>query len=104
MTERDLFAELSEGFDSLASARSGQRTLRTHEVQLKPEVTITCAELKSIREHLSLSRPVFASYLRMKTRTLENREQARAVPNAQATLLIRLVEKYADTVSHLAAV
>lgn len=56
MTKRDLFAELSEGFDALASARAGKRTLRTHEVELKPEVTITSAELKSIREHLNLSR------------------------------------------------
>ena len=56
MTKRDLFSELSEGFDALASARAGKRTLRTHEVELKPEVTITSAELKSIREHLNLSR------------------------------------------------
>ena len=104
MTKRDLFAELSEGFDALAGARAGKRTLRTHEVELKPEVTITSAELKSIRERLNLSRPVFASYLRTKTRTLENWEQGRAAPNAQAALLIRLVEKYPDTVSRLAAV
>ena len=44
MTKRDLFAELSEGFDALASARAGKRTLRTHEVELKPEVTITSAD------------------------------------------------------------
>ncbi len=34
MTKRDIFAELSEGFDALASARAGKRTLRTHEVEL----------------------------------------------------------------------
>ena len=49
MTKRDLFSEISEGFDALASARAGKRTLRTHEVELKPEVTITSSELKSIR-------------------------------------------------------
>ena len=49
MTKRDLFAELTEGFDALAEARTGKRTLRTHEVELKPEVTITAQELKSIR-------------------------------------------------------
>lgn len=37
MTKRDLFAELTEGFDALAEARTGKRTLRTHEVELKPE-------------------------------------------------------------------
>ena len=104
MTKRDLFSELSEGFDALASARAGKRTLRTHEVELKPEVTITSAELKSIREHLNLSRSVFASYLRTKPRTLENWEQGRAKPNAQASLLIRLLEKFPDTVDRLAMV
>lgn len=104
MTKRDLFAELTEGFDALAEARTGKRTLSTHEVELKPEVTITAQELKSIRERLNLSRPVFANYLRTKTRTLENWEQGRASPNAQAALLIRLVEKYPDTVSRLASV
>lgn len=51
-----------------------------------------------------LSRPVFASYLRTNPRTLENWEQGRAKPNAQAALLIRLVEKFPDTVQRLAAV
>ncbi|MBQ0132643.1 MAG: transcriptional regulator [Comamonas sp.] len=104
MTKRDLFAELTEGFDALASAREGKRTLRTHEVDIKPEVFITSEELKSIRERLNLSRAVFASYLRTNPRTLENWEQGRAAPNAQAALLIRLVEKYPDTVARLAAV
>jgi len=51
-----------------------------------------------------LSRPVFARYLRTNSRTLENWEQGRAKPNAQAALLIRLVEKYPDTVERLAEV
>lgn len=104
MSKRDLFAELTEGFEALAEARVGKRTLRTHAVEQKPEVTITSQELKAIREQLHLSRPVFASYLRTKTRTLENWEQGRAAPNAQAALLIRLVQKYPDTVARLASV
>jgi putative transcriptional regulator len=47
---------------------------------------------------------VFARYLRTNPRTLENWEQGRAKPNAQAALLIRLVERYPDTVERLAAV
>ena len=35
-------------------------------------------------------------------RTLENWEQGRARPNAQAALLIRLVERYPDTMERLA--
>ena len=36
--------------------------------------------------------------------TLENWEQDRAKPNAQAVLLISLVEKFSDTVGRLASV
>ncbi|MBJ7262571.1 MAG: addiction module antitoxin [Burkholderiaceae bacterium] len=49
-----------------------------------------------------MSRPVFAMYLRTNPRTLENWEQGRARPNAQAIALIRLVQKYPETVGHLA--
>ncbi len=37
---------------------------------------------------MNLSRGLFASYLRTNVRTIENWEQGRATPNAQATLLI----------------
>lgn len=104
MSKRNLFAELTEGFDALADARAGKQTLRTHEVQARPAVEITAAELLTLRERLHLSRPVFASYLRTNPRTLENWEQGRAKPNAQAAVLIRLVEKYPDTVQRLATV
>ncbi|MFM9913467.1 MAG: helix-turn-helix domain-containing protein [Methylophilaceae bacterium] len=102
--KRNLFTELSEGFNALADGRAGKRTLRTHAVELQPPVEITAAELVSLRQHLNLSRPVFASYLRVNPRTLENWEQGRAQPNAQAALLIKLVERYPDTVERLAAV
>ncbi len=69
-----------------------------------PAPTITAAQLLALRERLHLSRPVFAGYLRTNPRTLENWEQGRAQPNAQAALLIRLVEKYPDTVQRLATV
>jgi putative transcriptional regulator len=46
---------------------------------------------------------VFAAYLRTNVRTLENWEQGRARPNAQAALLIHLVRRYPDTVERLAA-
>lgn len=104
MTKRNLFAEIAEGFDALADARGGKRTLRTHEVELKPAPEVDAGELVALRERLHLSRPVFASYLRTNPRTLENWEQGRAKPNAQAALLIRLVQRYPDTVERLASV
>lgn len=104
MKRRNLFAEITEGFDAFAEARAGKRTLRTHEVEAKPAPEVTAEELLALRERLHLSRPVFARYLRTNPRTLENWEQGRARPNAQAALLIRLVERYPDTVDRLAAV
>ncbi|SER56798.1 helix-turn-helix domain-containing protein [Giesbergeria anulus] len=101
MKKRDLFAELTEGFDALALNRVGKQTLRTHEVEIKPTVGVTASELQALRQRLNLSRPVFARYLRTKPRTLENWEQGRAKPNAQAALLIRLVERFPDTMQRL---
>ena len=104
MKKQNLFAEISEGFNALADERSGKFTLRTHEVDIKPAAKITVKELVALRERLNLSRPVFAHYLRTNPRTLENWEQGRAHPNAQAALLIRLVQRYPDTVNRLATV
>lgn len=104
MKKRNLFAEIAEGFDALSSARTGKQTLRTHEVELHPAPDVTADEVLALRERLHLSRPVFARYLRINPRTLENWEQGRAKPNAQAALLIRLVEKFPDTVDRLAVV
>lgn len=104
MKKRNLFTELVEGFDALAGERTGKRTLRTHDVEIKHAPEITADEVIALRERLHLSRPVFARYLRTNPRTLENWEQGRAKPNAQAALLLRLVERYPDTVDRLAKV
>lgn len=101
---RNLFAELSEGMEALAESRQGKRTLRTHAMEHKPAPTITPRELIRIRKDLKISRAVFAVYLRTNVRTLENWEQGRAKPNAQAALLINLVKRYPDTVQRLASI
>ena len=102
--KRDLFAELSEGMTALAEARQGKRTLRTHAAEFKPAPDVTPRELVRVRQKLKLSRTLFAVYLRTNPRTLENWEQGRAKPNAQAALLINLVKRYPDTVKRLAAI
>ena len=104
MKKRNLFAELSEGFDALAEERAGKRTLRSHAVEDKPAPEVSAEDLLALRERLRLSRPVLARYLRTNPRTLENWEQGRAKPNAQASWLIRLVERCPDTVERLATV
>ena len=102
--KRDLFAELTEGLDALADRRAGKRTLRTHIVQLKPAPRISARQLARVRKQMNLSRGLFARYLRTNVRTLENWEQGRAKPNAQAALLISLVKRYPDTVQRLATI
>lgn len=101
---RRLFGELTEGFKALAAARAGKVTLRTHTVKPLPAPKIGAVELVKVRRQLRLSRPVFAAYLRTNVRTLENWEQGRAKPNAQAVLLIKMVQKFPDTVSRLATI
>jgi putative transcriptional regulator len=102
--KRNVFVELTEGMTALAESRERKRTLRTHGVEFKPAPTITPQELINVRESLNMSQALFAVYLRTNVRTLENWEQGRAKPNAQAALLINLVKCFPDTVQRLAAV
>ncbi|QOQ76769.1 transcriptional regulator [Pseudomonas poae] len=101
--KREIFSELVEGFGALADERQGKVTLRTHKVQLNNLAPLTAEEVVAVRQQLNLSRSVFAMYLRTNLRTLENWEQGRAKPNAQATTLIRLVARFPETVAQLAA-
>jgi putative transcriptional regulator len=63
---------------------------------------VTPKDLIRLREGMKISRALFAVYLRTNVRTLKNREQGRARPNAQVALLIKLVKRYPDTVRRLA--
>ena len=102
--KRDLFGEIAEGIEALAGERLGLRTLRTHPVESRPAPEVGPRELVALREELAVSRAVLAACLRTNVRTLENWEQGRARPNAQAALLIRLVRRYPDTIRRLAEV
>jgi putative transcriptional regulator len=80
--KRNLFDELNEGLTAIKSERERKITLKHFTVEKKPGLTITPEELLTLRERLNLSRSVFARYLRINERTLENWEQGRARPNA----------------------
>ena len=92
--KRSLFAELREGVAALASARAGKLTLRSHPAECKPAPRVTPKDLIRVRQDLHMSRALFAVCLRTNVRTLENWEQGRAKPNAQAALLINLVKRF----------
>ena len=102
--KRDIFTEIREGFTALADDRAGKITLTCHPLEVKPAPAVTADEILALRQRLNLSRAVFARTLRTNERTLENWEQGRARPNAQAAILIRLVESYPDTVDRLAGI
>ncbi len=102
--KRKLMAELTEGFDALADERKAKITLKQHAVEVSQPPVVTAQELLTLRQKLNLSRGVFARYLRVNERTLENWEQGRAKPNAQAALLIRMVAKFPDMVERLALI
>jgi putative transcriptional regulator len=104
MSKRDIFSEIVEGFDALVAERKGKLTLRHVSVESRPVPTMEPQEVLAVREKLHLSRQVFARYLRTNPRTLENWEQGRAKPNAQAAVLIRMVAKFPDMVQRLEAV
>ena len=104
MKRRNHFAEISEGFEALKRERDGKITLRKHTIEVKPAPQVTSAELIALRERMNLSRAVFARHLRTNERTLENWEQGRSKPNAQAALVIKLVERFPETLRQLAAI
>jgi putative transcriptional regulator len=102
--KRNLFSEITECFEALAAERQGKITLKRHDVEAKPAPVVSAEDVLGLRNRLNLSRALFARYLRINERTLENWEQGRAHPNAQAVVLIRLVEQYPDTVDRLATI
>jgi len=101
MKKRDVFDEISEGFEALEQERQGKLTLRKHAVERMPVEELSSIELVETREKLQMSQGVFAHHLRVPVRTLQNWEQGRGKPNDQAALLIRMVEKYPDTLERL---
>jgi putative transcriptional regulator len=99
--KRRLFDELMDGADAMRRQREGKITLKTHTVENKPPLQVDAETIRETRERLRVSRAVFARRLRVSTRTLENWEQGRAKPNAQAAALILMVRKYPDTLIRL---
>lgn len=102
--KRDLFKELASGINAMRDHREGKITLLTHKVKDLPPPEVSSRLIRQTRERLKLSRAVFARSLRVSARTLENWEQGRARPNAQAAALIKMVRRYPDTLERLRSI
>ena len=104
MKKRNLFNELMEGMEALEADRTGKVTLKKTKVEYKAAPIVTAADVVRVRTAMNLSQQVFARKIRAEAKTVANWEQGRSKPNAQASLLIKLVEKYPETVAHLATI
>ncbi|AHG20429.1 XRE family transcriptional regulator [Chania multitudinisentens RB-25] len=101
MSKRNIFDELQEGMEAWGAHNAGRKTLRTHRVTAKMP-SMTPVELKAVREKLKLSQAVFAQYLHTGVTTYQNWEQGLARPNKQAVLLIKMIDRYPQTLAELA--
>lgn len=101
-TNRRLIDELIDGVNAMRASRAGKITLRTHVVEELPPLAVSGSRIRATRRKLGLSRAVFARRLRVSMRTLENWEQGRSEPNAQAAALILMVGAFPDTLDRLA--
>jgi len=101
--KRKLFDELMDSVESMQHEREGKITLRTHEIDDLPPLEIDAELIRETREQLHVSRAVFARRMRVSIRTLENWEQGRAKPNAQAAALIMMVRQFPDTLDKLSS-
>jgi len=99
--KRNIFDELMQGMDAMQTHREGDITLRSYKVEARPLPEVSPAFIRKTRQKLKLSRGVFARKLYTNARTLENWEQGRGKPNAQAVALLRLVSQYPDTLARL---
>lgn len=102
MTKRNLFAELEEGFGALEAERGGKVTLRKQAVEHRPPVEMTAAEVVRVRTKLNVSQPVFARRFRTEAKTIANWEQGRSKPNAQAAILLKLVDRHPELLDEIA--
>jgi putative transcriptional regulator len=101
MSQRDLYAELMDGIEAMGLHREEKITLKTSTLKILPSISINSDDIINIRKKLNISRSVFANLLRISSRTLENWEQGRSkLPDNVATL-IKLVDKYPDTLDRL---
>tara|TARA_R110002072_G_scaffold120572_6_gene253722 strand:+ start:543 stop:962 length:420 start_codon:yes stop_codon:yes gene_type:complete len=92
MKKRNVFDELVQGFDDLQAEREGKITLKSTTFEPPQPIAISAGQITALRERLNYSQGVFAALLRTNVSTLRNWEQDRAKPNAQAALLLKLVE------------
>jgi len=93
MAKRSMFDELKQGLQEMKAHREGKVTLKTTEVDIPPPIKMSKTKIQKIRRGTNFSQPVFARVLGVNVSTYQNWEQGRSEPNAQAKLLLEMVDK-----------
>lgn len=92
MAKRNMFEELKQGLQEMKEHREGKITLKTTEVEMPKPIKMSKTKIAAIRKQYNYSQAVFARMLATNVGTLRNWEQGRSEPNAQAKLLLKMVE------------
>jgi putative transcriptional regulator len=87
MATRNLFEEIKEGLDAI---RDNPDTLTRND--------LSAPDIRAIRRNFQLSQSQMATFLGVKTKTLQNWEQGIRNPTASAQTLLRVLEKEPDAV------
>jgi len=87
MAKRNLYEELKEGLEAI---RDNSDKLTSHKW--------TAPDVRAIREKFQFSQSQMATYLGVKTKTLQNWEQGVRNPTASAQTLLRVLEKEPEAV------
>lgn len=64
---------------------------------------MTAEKVRAVREKLRVSQPLFARKLRTTPQTIKNWEQGMAKPNAQAAILLSLIDRNPELIDEIAA-
>ena len=94
MKTRDLGAEILAGLNEIKEHKKGGLNLKTTKLSEPSPPQI-------IRSKLNLSQSLFAGLLGVSTRTLQDWEQGRRVPQGPAIALLRIAEQHPEVFSDL---
>ena len=104
MAKRNMFDELEQGLQEMKAHREGKVTLKTTVVDIPPPIKMGKARIQKIRKRTNFSQPIFARVLGVNVSTYKNWEQGRSEPNAQAKLLLEMVDQNPAFLQQLTAI
>jgi putative transcriptional regulator len=104
MAKKSMFDELKQGLQEMKAHREGKVTLKTTEVDIPPPIRMSKTRIQKIRKGTNFSQPIFARVLGVNVSTYQNWEQGRSEPNAQAKLLLEMVDKNPEFLQELTTI